>query len=441
MNPVTIDSMARARHVATSLAARSPGRTPLLLLDLDRVTLQVDLWRQYLPQVAPFYAIKANSAPQLLDHLAALGVDFDAATGGELDIVAAHALRPRRVVCTHPVRDEVDLQAIVRHRPSYVVVHQQTDLEHLIAAGVPGPDYAPTLLVRIALPFSNLDKFGLRVLSPSADGEAATWQIDADAVVELCAKADSLAARHGRRFAGFGLAGHVGTNCAIVDHYRMLVALFRLLREYAQGHGIALDTFDIGGGYCDDEAATTAGTTTAALLREIGGVVADAAAACPSVQWIAEPGRFLVADAAVLLTTVKSVQQPAWRFQVDAGWIAEPHLEVHIDDGIYGNLMGQEHDAKRWRWSLRDARPAAATLLPTRIWGATCDTYDCIADLPMLPADLRRGDVLMVPGAGAYTLATNTRFNRTSPTHVFGYRGDAVRGFLGRWLDGTEEVA
>ena len=59
----------------------------------------------------------------------------------------------------------------------------------------------------------------------------------------------------------------------------------------------------------------------------------------------------------------------------------------------------------------------------------------------MLPADLRRGDVLMVPGAGAYTLATNTRFNRTAPTRVFAYRGDAVRGVRGRWLDGAEEVA
>jgi ornithine decarboxylase len=441
MNHATIDPMARARHVAAALAARSSGRTPLLLLDLDRVARQIALWRQHLPQVAPFYAIKANSAPQLLDHLAALGVDFDAATGGELDVVAAHAGPPRRVVCTHPVRDDADLQAIVRHRPAYVVVQQQADIEHLVAAGVPGPDYAPTLLVRIALPFSNLDKFGLRVLSPIADGEAATWQIDAAAVVDLFAKATSSAAQHGRRFAGFGLAGHVGTNCAIVDHYRMLVALFRLLREHAEGHGFALDTFDIGGGYCDDEAAATAGTTTAALLHEIGGVVAAAAAACPAVQWIAEPGRFLVADAAVLLTTVKSVQQPAWRFQPDAGWLAEPHLEVHIDDGIYGNLMGQEHDSKRWRWSPREARPATAPLLPARIWGATCDTYDCIADLPMLPADLRRGDVLMVPGAGAYTLATNTRFNRTAPTRVFAYRGDAVRGVRGRWLDGAEEVA
>lgn len=432
--------MERARHVAAALSAHAAGRSPLLLLDLDRVTHQVGLWRQHLPQVAPCYAVKANSAPQLLDHLAALGVGFDAATGGELDLVAAHNAPPVRIVCTHPVRDAVDLQAIVRQRPAYVVVQHAADLDALLAAGVPGADYAPTLLVRIGLPFSNLDKFGLRVLSPIADGDRATWQIHADAVVDLCHTATALAARVGRRFAGFGLAGHVGTNCTVVDHYRVLVGLFRLLREHASGRGLALDTFDLGGGYCDDEAAAAAGTSPAALLRAIGTVVANAAAACPEVRWIAEPGRFLVADAATLLTTVKSVQQPAWRFQADAGWLAEPHLEVHIDDGLYGNLMGQQHDGKRWSWSLLAQRPADAPQLPARIWGATCDSYDCIAGMPLLPADLHRGDVLMVPGAGAYTLATNTQFNRTAPTHVFAFTHEPARGFRGRWLDGSEAV-
>ena len=437
MNELFADPLARARQVASALSARAEGRTPLLLIDLDQVTQQVELWRRHLPQVAPFYAIKANSAPQLIEHLHELGVGFDAATGGELELVSSHGAAPQDVVCTHPVRDAFDLRAITRHRPAYVVVQHEEDLEELVNAGVPGPDHAPTLLVRVGLPFSNLDKFGLRVLSPMADGDSATWRIDADAVVALFARAQRLAEEQGRRFAGFGLAGHVGTNCTDVDHFQVMVALFRLLREHAGRRGIALDTFDIGGGYCDLETATAARSTPAELLRQIGVVVADSATACPGVRWIAEPGRFLVADSAVLLTTVKSAEQRSWRHLRDSTWLTESHLEVHIDDGIYGNLMGQEHDDKRWRWSPLLPRPADALQLPARIWGATCDTYDCIADMPLLPADLRRGEVLLVPGAGAYSLATSTQFNRTSPTRVCAFTGDSERGHRGTWPDGT----
>lgn len=437
MNELFADPLARARRVASALSARAEGRTPLLLIDLDQVTQQVELWRRHLPQVAPFYAIKANSAPQLIDHLRELGVGFDAATGGELALVSSHGAAPQDIVCTHPVRDAFDLQAITSHRPAYVVVHHEEDLDELVDAGVPGPDHAPTLLVRIGLPFSNLDKFGLRVLNPMAEGDSATWRIDADAVVALFARAQRLAERNGCRFAGFGLAGHVGTNCTDVDHFRVMVALFRLLREHARDRGVALDTFDLGGGYCDQEAAAAGQTTPAELLSRIGAVVADAAAACPGVRWIAEPGRFLVADAAVLLTAAKSAARRSWRHLRDSTWLTEPHLEVHIDDGIYGNLMGQEHDGKRWRWSPLRTRPAGDAELPARIWGATCDTYDCIADMPLLPADLQRGETLLVPGAGAYTLATSTQFNRTAPTRVFAFTGDAERGYRGTWVDGT----
>lgn len=149
---------------------------------------------------------------------------------------------------------------------------------------------------------------------------------------------------------------------------------------------------------------------------------------------IAEPGRFFVADAAALVTTVKSVRRVPWRRGTAGDWVATDHLEVHIDDGIYGNLMGQAHDDRRWELQPLDRREVSATL-PAHVWGATCDTYDRIDGLRMLPADLAAGERLLVPAAGAYSLTTSTRFNCTAPTHVFAFDGDEAIGVTGAVLD------
>ncbi len=92
-----------------------------------------------------------------------------------------------------------------------------------------------------------------------------------------------------------------------------MLALFRWLRDEVAAHGVALSTFDLGGGYCNASAAARAGTTPDALLRELGVVVAGARAACPDVRLVAEPGRLFVADGAAIVTSVRSVERVGWR--------------------------------------------------------------------------------------------------------------------------------
>ena len=53
---------------------------PFYLVDLGRLLDLYDLWREALPTVHPFYAVKCNSDPALLHVLAALGCGFDCAS-------------------------------------------------------------------------------------------------------------------------------------------------------------------------------------------------------------------------------------------------------------------------------------------------------------------------------------------------------------------------
>ena len=53
---------------------------PFYMVDLGRLLLLHDTWQQSLPGVQPFYAVKCNNDPTLLQIMASLGCGFDCAS-------------------------------------------------------------------------------------------------------------------------------------------------------------------------------------------------------------------------------------------------------------------------------------------------------------------------------------------------------------------------
>ena len=125
-----------------------------------------------------------------------------------------------------------------------------------------------------------------------------------------------------------------------------------------------------------------------------------------SQRVLAEPGRYLVADAMTLLTSVGSA-------------VRDRRMWHYLDDGLYGaysNILTEDvHPPIVAMRELTD-RPQPV-LESVTLAGPTCDSVDVIAhDYPM-PA-LRLGDVVVSPMMGAYTTVTSSRFNGIPETPV-----------------------
>ena len=58
-----------------------------------------------------------------------------------------------------------------------------------------------------------------------------------------------------------------------------------------------------------------------------------------------------------------------------------------------------------------DGNRRRAAPRPRVIFGPTCDSVDRLPGEVALPGDLAEGDYVVVSGMGAYSTATNTRFN------------------------------
>jgi diaminopimelate decarboxylase/aspartate kinase len=116
--------------------------------------------------------------------------------------------------------------------------------------------------------------------------------------------------------------------------------------------------------------------------------------------WI-EPGRFLVAEAGVLLATVTQV--------TEKGGVRYVGLDTGMNSLIRPALYGARHEIVNLS---RLDEPADATV---SVVGPICESGDVLGTDRMLPKATREGDILLVATAGAYGYAMASRYNLREP--------------------------
>ena len=83
--------------------------SPLLILDCERVRVQVRKLRKALPRVALHYALKPMPHPAVVATVLAEGGLLDLATTGEVRLVQRLGVDPARCIHTHPIKRPEDI--------------------------------------------------------------------------------------------------------------------------------------------------------------------------------------------------------------------------------------------------------------------------------------------------------------------------------------------
>ena len=357
-------------------AAIAVHGTPVLLLDTERVRRQYRRLRNALPFVRFHYAVKTLSHDAVIDALAGDGCSFDVATGDELDLLTRHAVDPRRIIHTHPVKKACEIAEAIAAGVRTFVVDNEVELEKFV--GAPAD---LRLLVRLSYrsPHAKSDlssKFGV-------------GPFEAAHLVER-------ARERGLRIAGFSF--HVGSQ--LDDPRRFADAAeetLELMAALEARFGVQFDTIDIGGGFpVSYDSVVAPLEEVAARLRAVLEPHAG------RLDIIAEPGRILVAEAMTLVTSVAGIAERG-----DGRW-------YYVDDGLYGsysNVLTEDvHPLVFAERELRGSDTGSEGHRWATLGGPTCDSSDVIAREVLLP-DLAVGDLVVSPTMGAYTTVTATRFN------------------------------
>lgn len=318
------------------------------------------------------YAVKSNPDEMVIQNLVAAGINgFDVASPFEIDLI--RRLAPGAALHYHnPVRGRDEIAHAVAAGVKTWSVDSNSELDKLI-------EMVPTENCEISV------RFKLPV-----NGAAYNFGAKFGATAELAATL--LKRAHDAGFIA-SLTFHPGTQC--VDPMAW-DAYIRTAAEICADAGVRAARLNVGGGFPSHRTEGDAPALEAifALIdRVTGEAFGDARPAL-----VCEPGRGLVADAFVHITRVKALRDG---------------VHVFLNDGVYGGLaeLPLVGNIERVDVVSPEGQRRAGAVVPRVVFGPTCDSVDRLPGELLLASDLDEGDYVVFHGMGAYSSATNTRFN------------------------------
>ena len=359
--------------------------TPLYVQDLERVRENYARMASAFPDADVRYAAKANTSRAVLRTLVAAGAGIECASAGEVERALAAGCPAERVQYTavNPPEEDLDyaVSAASDHPELTITVGARDTIDRLAERGFDG---RLCLRVNPGVGAGHHEK-----VSTGAD---AKFGVPYDRAVETLAEADD------RGFDVVGIHAHAGSGISgeALDSHRELVSR---MGELARESPVDLEFVDVGGGfgvpYRPEEEPLDLASVARATREALGEVEATLAV---------EPGRYLVADAGVLLTGVNTVKP-----------VADGRV-VGIDAGMTHLVRPAMYDAHHEMRSLapdaEDREHVAATVA-----GPICESGDTFGT-HALPAP-ERGDPLAIGNAGAYGYEMSNQYNsRPRPATV-----------------------
>ncbi len=360
--------------------------TPLFIIDHDELRSNYAIFKDNLPRVQAYYAVKANPDPFIVKTLFEVGASFDVSSIAEFNIVydnikhlseqEQHQWIWDNIIYANPIKAEETLRELDKYQPLMTFDNREEVFKIR--------DHAPNARVVLRLRVSNA---GAMVELSSKFG--ASHDEALDLIFEAVNAGLTVA----------GLSFHVGSQTTNFENYMQAINMAALIFKEVKERGYdKMDLLDIGGGFPApyDESVKPFSELAKRINTELNRLIPE------DIKIIAEPGRFLVATAA---TAVSKIIGKAVR---------HGKLCYYIDDGVYHTFSGVIFDHCQYHF---DAFKEGPTQICT-VFGPTCDGLDVISMTEELPEDLQRGDLLSSKNIGAYSGATSTYFNGFPPAKV-----------------------
>ncbi|MBX8533969.1 diaminopimelate decarboxylase [Pseudomonas cichorii] len=342
------------------------------------------------------FAVKANSNLGVLNVLARLGAGFDIVSRGELERVLAAGGKAEKIVFSGVGKTREDMRRALEVGVHCFNVESTDELERLQVV-------AAELNVRAPI--------SLRV---NPDVDAGTHPYISTGLKEnkfgiAIADAEDVYVRASQlpNLEVLGVDCHIGSQLTTLEPF--IDALDRLLDlvDRLGDCGIHLRHIDLGGGlgvrYRDEEPPLAADYIKAVRERLAG----------RDLGLMFEPGRFIVANAGVLLTRVEYLKHTE-------------HKDFAIVDAAMNDLI---RPALYQAWmDVTAVRPRDGAARTYDIVGPICETGDFLAKNRELA--LAEGDLLAVHSAGAYGFVMSSNYNtrgRTAEVLVDGSQAFEVR--------------
>lgn len=395
---------------------KKSGDDPFYIVDLGEVFRKYSQFVRNLPRVQPFYAIKSNPDPMIIDSLAKLGCGFDCASKDEIILAISaltSALTPNITQSgtqAELTQEQINDQIVAQISENVIYANPTKDCGSLQFARAQDIDYltfdSACELEKIRL-FHTDAKCVIRIKVDDSGSEcrfSTKFGCGVDDVKGLLEKAKM------DEINVVGVSFHVGSGCKVIGQFEKAIRDTRLVFDIAKELGFNMNLVDIGGGFPGFDDQTENSVTFEMLADEINQAIDKYFGNMENIRYIAEPGRFMCASSHTLVTTVIGIKTA-----IDEK-TKEKEFKYTINEGIYGSFNCIIFDHAKPQILPFNER-TEKNYYKSVIFGSTCDSCDKISSGILLPK-LTIGDRLFVQNFGAYTRASSSSFNGFSTSLI-----------------------
>jgi diaminopimelate decarboxylase len=386
--------------------------TPTYVVDETDFRARASAFRDAFADYDVFYAGKAFLCTAVARWIAEEDLWLDVCTDGELEVAVRAGVHPSRIGFHGNNKSEPELTRALQIGVGRIIVDSVAEIDRLVGLTA-AFDVTATVMVRVTagveahtheyIATAHEDqKFGLSIVMGDAF----------DAVRRLLAEP---------RIKVLGLHSHIGSQIFETSAFevaaRRVLALHRRVRAEL---GVELPELCLGGGFGIAYTTQDDPQSPESLAKSLTEIIRHESEALgvPVPRLSVEPGRAIAGPATFTLYEVGTTKL----VRLDGGG---DRMYVSVDGGMSDNIRTALYDAD---YACRVAsRRSDADAILGRVVGKHCEAGDVVVKHEFVPADIRAGDLLAVPGTGAYCRSMASNYNHVPRPAVVAVRDGQAR--------------
>jgi diaminopimelate decarboxylase len=382
--------------------------TPLYIYDEEMLRSKISEFKsefgQRYPDVGIIYACKAFTNKAVLRLVAEEGVGLDVVSGGEIEIARSVGFPMQTVSFPGNNKSAEELRLAIDSGVGRIVVDNFDEME-MLGDIVRSRGVRQDILLRIT-----------PGVDPHTHRYEATGTLDSKFGFPLSLGEKALAAAMAQPALNIvGLHFHVGSQLEETEpHEQAIAIILEFAARMAKKSGFELRELSVGGGY---PVQHTLDAPVPALSAFAAAVAGKLKLECQRYgmalpRLVIEPGRCLVAQAGVAVYTVGTKKE-----------IPGVRTYVSVDGGMADNIRPALYQSRMEAVlanRVKDGMDGVFTIA-----GKFCESGDILIQDIALPTPTS-GDLLAVPGCGAYNIPQSCNYNAfCRPAVVMTQRGNA----------------
>lgn len=367
---VTLDDVIDGHICEQALVEKSA----FVVGDLGALMRQHMSWQSVVPQLQPYYPVKYNSSPAVIEVLASLGLGFVCVNKAEMSLVLEHGVPPESIILSGVCKQQAHIKYAAKNNIEHLLCENEAELSKI----------------------SRLHPHAKLLLQLSTQAHAAETSVAFGFSLKTSRHLLEAAKELGLQVVGVSF--HIPSSCQdLQEAYTHALSDARCVFDMGVDLGFNMNILDIGGGFTGSEFQ----------LKQVESAVRPLLdtyfSPLSGVQVLAQPGSFYVASAFSLAVSVigKKMVNRCWDSLAPGENNEDTEFLYHMNEGVYGpfscKLLGNSIAAPSVH---KHVLCAEELVYPSSLWGPSLDQLDHVVERCLLP-ELSVGDWLLFSNMGA----------------------------------------